>query len=170
MMHRIFITLPVLFSVAFFSGQATAGVNDEDMPLVEANFEQFGGTVKSMIDKKKQSVIQKDSDSTVSASPQGKQKSHVVNAPEIDPQALQPVTFVGMHEMADGSRVAEVYFQGNILHYHQHEALPNKEKIKKIEDRVLTTNVRQYWLSPTPQQGVLSPVFTDTLVPAGLIQ
>lgn len=170
MMKYTFKVLPLLLGVISFSGNTFSGVDDGDMPLVEASFDSFGGTVQTMIDKKKQSALTQGQPTTEPAEPQA--------VPEItfNPSAVQgvdvsfPVTFVGMHETADGSRVAEVYYRGNILFYQRGEVLPNKEKIKKIEDRLLTTHDQEYWLSPAPAVNSVTPETVDNLVPAGLIQ
>ena len=155
----------IIVSLSPFVG---AGVDDQDMPSPEASgdFEAYGGTVKILITEKRQAVLDEQNG-------RGQLRSKpapLVNQPSSNYQMIPDVVFVGMHETSDGHRVAEVYFQGNILHYHRSDRLPNKEMIKSIEDRVLTTNVRQYWLSPTPSNLTSPSIVSDSLVPVGLIQ
>lgn len=144
------------------SAVGSVGVVSEVVPIHNNDsndFKSYGGTVQSLIDKKRQDIIPQ--------APTPASGTPPTNKPETT--FYPPVVFVGMYEKEDGDRIAEVYFRGNILQYRKKEQLPNKEVITYIDERVLTTNQQKYWLSPTP---VAPETFNQPQVPLplGLIQ
>ncbi|ODS23563.1 hypothetical protein AB835_08090 [Candidatus Endobugula sertula] len=170
--HLPQITLTLSMALLLGSSFTFAGVDELPPPdnaggasAPNTGFEQYGGTVQHLIDKKRQGIEQQPpAPDPASDTP-----------PTVDTGAggttyYPPIVFVGMYEQADGDRVAEIYFRGNILQYRKKETLPNKEVITHIDDRALTTNQQQYWLSPTPTAPETSPSLGEPQVPLGLIQ
>ncbi len=172
--HLIKITLTLSITVVLGSPFTLAGVDELPSPDVTGgtpvpnnDFEQYGGTVQHLIDKKRQGIEQQPpapnpTTDTPLTSTTGTGLTGINYYP--------PIVFVGMYEQADGDRVAEIYYRGNILQYRKKETLPNKEVITHIDDRVLTTSQQQYWLSPTPVEPETPSTFSNPQVPLGLIQ
>ncbi len=171
--HLPQITLTLSMALLLGSSFTFAGIDELPppestgvAPAPNTGFEQYGGTVQHLIDKKRQGIEQQ---------PPAPDPASDTSPTSVDTGAggttyYPPIVFVGMYEQADGDRVAEIYFRGNILQYRKKEILPNKEVITHIDHRVLTTNQQQYWLSPMPAEPETPSTFSNPQVPLGLIQ